>query len=111
MTSPEPATPPQPSLAHLRELIAAVAAGRVGVGQLIANFRPMHEAVERQGRPAYASKEEARLIWDVLWVLEFYSPNPAAEATPREWHDEQAVLAEVQRVAQRLQELAADAAG
>ncbi len=97
--------PADPGLAQLRWLIERVADGRLPVARLLGAFRGLHEAIERQGRPAYRSKEEARLIWDVLWALEFYSPDPAREPNPAEWNDADAVLAEVQRVGRRLGEL------
>ena len=62
---------------------------------LIGNFRNLYEGVEQLGRPSYRSKEEARLIWDILWVLEFYSPDPGRESNPSEWNNDAAVLAEV----------------
>ena len=108
---PDPASalpaglPAEPGIVQLRWLIAHVAAGQLPVTALLNAFRGLHEAIERQGRPAYRSKEEARLIWDVLWALEFYSPDPAREANPAEWNDAAAVLAEVQRVGRRLREL------
>jgi hypothetical protein len=97
--------PPEPGVAQLRSLIEAVAAGSEPVERLIADFGPLHEAIERRGRPDYGSREEARLIWDVLWILQFYSPDPAAEANPREWHGAEVVAAEVRRVAERLRHL------
>src|SRR5262245_32301981 len=105
MLPPQPGSPTPPSLTELRTLIENVAAGRQPVTDLVGRFRGLHEAIERQGRPGYRSKEEARLIWDVLWALEFYSPDPAREANPAEWNDAAAILAEVQRVGRRLQEL------
>lgn len=100
------APPPAASgIDQLRHLIAQVTAGRAPIAELLGRFRGLHEAIEREGRPAYRSKEEARLIWDVLWALEFYSPDPAREANPAEWNDAEAVLAEVQRVGRRLREL------
>ena len=103
--------PAEPGLGQLRWLIAAVAEGRRPVSELIQDFRGLHEAIERGGRPQYRSKDEARLIWDVLWALEFYSPDPSREANPREWNDAEAVRAEVQRVHQGLLTLSADAPG
>ena len=61
--------------------------------------------MEHAGRPAYRSKDEARLIWDVLWALEFYSPDPAREPNPAEWNDAEAILAEVRRVNDHLRAL------
>lgn len=107
MLPPQADRPAQPAsgIDQLRRLIEAVAAGQAPIADLLGAFRGLHEAIERQGRPAYRSKEEARLIWDVLWALEFYSPDPAREANPAEWNDAAAVLAEVQRVGRRLREL------
>ncbi len=99
------AMPAETGLDQLLWLIHSVAEGRLAVEALLANFRSVHEAIERQGRPQYRSKEEARLIWDVLWALEFYSPHPAREANPAEWNDAAGVLAEVRRVSQHLKEL------
>ena len=108
-SAPPPGAQPVPdspgSLAELRQLIAQAAGGAVPVQTLISNFRRLHESIERSGRPAYRSKDEARLIWDVLWALEFYSPDPSRQANPAEWTDEAAILAEVQRVNERLQAL------
>jgi hypothetical protein len=97
--------PPEPGAPQLRWLIERVAAGEVPVDALIAHFRALHEKMERAGRPAYRSKEEARLIWDVLWALEFFSPNPAREPNPAEWNDAEAILAEVRRVNDHLRAL------
>jgi hypothetical protein len=97
--------PAEPGLHQLRWLIDAVADGRLPVHDLIGHFRGLHEAIERRGRPQYRSKEEARLLWDVLWALEFYSPEPAREANPYEWNDADAILAEVRRVSRRLQDV------
>jgi hypothetical protein len=108
MTTDEPRAelltglPPETGVAQLRWLIQRVAAGELPVQALIANFRSLYESVERMGRPQYRSKEEARLIWDVLWVLEFYSPDPARESDPSEWNSAASVLEVVQDAAQRL---------
>lgn len=106
MTHPlPPGLPSEPGVHQLRWLIDRVAAGEVGVDDLIAHFRRLHEALEHTGRPGYQSKDEARLIWDMLWALEFYSPDPAQEANPAEWNDAAALLAEAQRVSERLRAL------
>jgi hypothetical protein len=97
--------PKETGIPQLRWLIEHVADGHLPVEELIRQFRPIHEAIERQGRPHYTSTEEAHLIWDVLWALEFYSPAPSKEDNPREWHGVGVVLAEVQRAAKRLKEL------
>ncbi|MEP7358997.1 MAG: hypothetical protein ABI847_17235 [Anaerolineales bacterium] len=92
-------------MAGLRHLIAQVAGGTLPVQALITSFRRLHESIERTGQPVYRSKEEARLIWDLLWALEFYSPDPGRQANPAEWNDDAAILEEVQRVNERLQAL------
>ena len=98
-------TGPDAGVAGLRRLIAQVAGGALPVQTLIRAFPRLYEAVERAGRPAYRSKDEARLIWDILWALEFYSPDPRRQANPAEWNDDAAILEEVQRVNERLQAL------
>jgi hypothetical protein len=102
------ALPPDLGVPQLVWLIEQVDADRLPVEELIRTFRDTHEAIERLGRPKYRSKEEARLIWDILWMLEFYSQNPSQEENPSEWHDADDVLAEVKRVAKRLKELDLD---
>jgi hypothetical protein len=100
-----PGLPPEKGIAQLRWLIERVAAGQLPLAALIANFRDLHEAIERLGRPQYHSKDEARLIWDVLWVLEFYSPAPERESEPSDWNSAADVLAVVQDAARRLESL------
>ncbi len=103
--NPLAAMPSETGVDQLVWLIHSVADGRLPVEELLANFRSVHEAIERQGRPQYHSKDEARLIWDVLWALEFYSPDPARQANPAEWNDAAGVLAEVRRASQHLKDL------
>jgi len=98
-----PGLPPEKGIGQLRWLIERVAAGDLPVEALIGNFRTLYEAIERSGRPQYRSKEEARLIWDVLWVLEFHSPDPARENDPSDWNSAADVLDVVQDAARRLQ--------
>ena len=93
---------PHGGIAELRWLIQQTAAGAVPVDELIASFRTVYEGDDRH---QYRSKEEARLIWDVLWALEFYSPDPNGERDPSEWNDAPAVLATVQEAARRLSQL------
>ena len=106
---PVPASQPGPDaaggLGGLRQIIAQVAGGALPVQTLIGTFPRLHEAIERAGRPFYRSKDEARLIWDILWALEFYSPDPSRQPNPAEWNDAAAILEEVQRVNERLQAL------
>ncbi len=89
----------EPGVAPLRRLIQDAAAGRLALAEFVPAFRAAYEQVDR---PVYRSKEEARLIWDVLWALEFYSPDPSREERPGAWNDSKAVLNEIRRVAQRL---------
>jgi hypothetical protein len=109
VTEPSAASPsaplPEAGVAQLRRLIERVASGQAPVEKLIASFQGLYEAAEQAGRIQYHSKEEARLIWDVLWMLEFYSPDPNRETDPSEWNSAADVLAEVQRVARRFQDL------
>ena len=93
------------SVDRLLALIEQAAGGGVAPEAFVHELRQAHEAVERAGRPAYRSKAEARLIWDMLWAIEFYSPDPSRELNPDEWNDGAAILAEARRVAGRLQEL------
>ena len=102
---PLPGLPPEKGIGQLRWLIQRAAAGNLPIQALIGNFRNLYEGVEQLGRPQYRSKEEARLIWDVLWVLEFYSPDPARESDPSEWNSAAVVLAVVQDAARRLEAL------
>ena len=101
--APLPGLPPETGIAQLRWLIQRVAAGDLPVQALIDHFRALYEAIERRGRPQYRSKDEARLIWDVLWVLEFYSPDPAREREPGEWNSATTVLEVVRDAARRLE--------
>ena len=103
--TPLPGLPAGPDTAQLLWLIERVSAGDLPVGALISNFRLLYEGIEREGRPRYRSKEEARLVWDVLWVLEFYSPDPSRESDPSEWNDTTTVLNVVAAAARRLREL------
>ena len=95
--------PPELGIAQLRWLIQRAAAGELPVQALIDHFRVVYEGIERAGRPQYRSKDEARLIWDVLWVLEFYSPNPERENDPSEWNSAATVLEVVRDAARRLE--------
>lgn len=96
--------PAETGVGQLRWMVTRVADGRLPVDELIANFRALHESIEKAGRPEYQSKEEARLIWDVLWALEFYSPDRMNEKHPFEWNDASDVLEVVKRVATELKD-------
>ena len=98
--------PPNPGIAQLRWYVAQTAAGLVTIDELLADFRALHETTERVGRTQFASPAEARAIWDVLWAVEFCSPEAAPQAEPPEhpedWYSPAQVLAIVQRAAARL---------
>lgn len=97
--------PAEIGVSQLRWMIEGVAEGRLPVGELITHFRAIHENIEQTGRPEYKSKEEARLVWDVLWALEFYSPDRMREKHPFEWNDASDVLEVVKRVATELKDV------
>jgi hypothetical protein len=101
--APKPTAPlPSNSSAPLRALIVSAAEGHLGLDAFISALHAARVQAEQAGPIRYRSKEEARLIWDMLWALEFYSPDPAQEAHPEEWNDARAITAEIQRVALRL---------
>jgi len=97
--------PAEVGVPQLRWLIDQVANGNLPVEELIQSFRGIHEAIEHSGGPQYTSKAEARLIWDLLWALEFYAPDRKKAGTPEEWNDAVDVLVEVKRVAKHLKDL------
>ncbi len=97
--------PPPPGVDQLVWLIRAADTGEVQPEAFIKSFRAAYEAIEAIGRVGYASKEQARLIWDVLWSLEYYSPDPSKEARPDDWNSLETVLKTVHRTAQKLSEL------
>ena len=106
---PQPtAFPASPSSAPLRALIQSAAEGHLALETFISSLHAARVQAELAGPIRYRSKEEARLIWDLLWALEFYSPAPALEARPEEWNDGRAIMAEILRVGQRLAQLEAE---
>ncbi len=88
-------------------LIHAAAANEIAPQDFMANFRKVHEQIENEGRPRYESQEQARLIWDVLWDVEFYE-NPSAriddiaEAAPKPLEE---IMQLVKKTSVRLKEL------
>jgi hypothetical protein len=97
--------PSQTSVDQLVWLIRAAANEVITAADFVKAFRDVHEAIESTSRIRYASKEQARLIWDVLWDLEYYSPDPAHEENPEEWHTLEVVMKTVKRVGPKLAEL------
>lgn len=89
-------------------LIHAAAANEIAPQDFMANFRKVHEQIENEGRPRYESQEQARLIWDVLWEVEFYE-NPSAriddiaDPTPKPLEE---IMQLVKKTSGRLKELA-----
>jgi hypothetical protein len=97
--------PSQLGVDQLVWLIRAAASGGMEPQDFVTSFRDVHEALEASGRVQYLSKEQARLIWDVLWELEFYSPDPSREKTPEDWNSIEMVMKTVERVAGKLASL------
>src|SRR3990172_4986211 len=88
--------------AQLRWFILQTAKGVLSIQELLADFRTLHEAIERAGPPEYASREEAKAIWDVLWAVEFCSPDISKEENPEDWYTPAEVLMVVKRAAEKL---------
>jgi hypothetical protein len=97
--------PTEPDVNQLIWLIRATDAGEVEPEEFIKAFRDVHEAIEAKGQMGYASPAQGQLIWDVLWDLEYYSPDPSKEARPSDWRSQDDVMKTVKRVAQKLAQL------
>lgn len=95
--------PPETGVSQLRWYILQTAEGRLNIHEFLADFRKLHEAIERAGPPEYTSREEAQAIWDVLWAVEFCSPDITREENPEDWYIPEEVLAVVRRAAKQLQ--------
>jgi hypothetical protein len=103
-TDPRFATyPAQPGVEQLRWYIRQAAAGVLTIREFMADFRAVHEASERAGRSDYASQEEGRAIWDVLWAVEFCSVDVSKENNPADWIIPEEVLAVVKRAVDKLE--------
>jgi len=89
--------------AQLRWFILQTAKGVLSIQELLADFRSLHEAIERAGAPEYASPQEAKAIWDVLWAVEFCSPDISKEENPEDWYIPEEVLTIVRRSAEKLE--------
>jgi hypothetical protein len=98
--------PLEPGVTQLRWYIQHTADGVLNIREFLQDFRRLHESVERHGPPAYASPEEARAIWDVLWAVEFCSPDASEKDNPEDWYIPEEVLLIVQRAAKHLQPIA-----
>lgn len=94
--------PTEIGVAQLRWYIRQVAAGVLTVDEFLAEVRQVHEAVEKLGQPQYATPEEARAIWDVLWAVEFCSKDIGAEENPEDWYIPAEVLVIVKRALDKL---------
>lgn len=94
--------PSQPGLDQLRWYIRYTAAGQLTIHEFLQDFRRLHEEAERIGPPSYASPEEARAIWDVLWAVEFCAPQATKIENPEDWYIPEEVLVIVQRAAKVL---------
>jgi len=94
--------PTETGVSQLRWYINQAAAGALTIQEFLADFRTIHEAIEKIGDPDYASREEARAIWDVLWAVEFCSADISKEENPNDWYSPEEVLAVVKRAAEKL---------
>jgi len=94
--------PTEPGIGQLRWYITQTAAGALTIQEFLADFRALHEAIEKIGHPDYTSKDEARAIWDVLWAVEFCSPDVSKEENPDDWYNPEEVLVVVKRTAEKL---------
>ena len=97
---------PRASTQELVRLIREAAAGRLPAAEFIQAFGAEHDALERAGGARYASPEQARLIWDVLWAVAFYAPNLSQAEDLEAALPAEAVMLIVRRVADKLASLA-----
>ncbi|MBL8046532.1 MAG: hypothetical protein JNL09_08325 [Anaerolineales bacterium] len=96
--------PPEPGIEQLRWYIRQTAEGKITIHEFIAQFRKVHEAAEQAGRVQFATPEEARAVWDVLWAVEFSATDLSQKENPEDWQIPEEVLVVVQRVAKHLAE-------
>ena len=94
--------PAQPGVGQLRWYITQTANGVLTIHEFLQDFRQLHERVEQAGSPEYASQEEARAVWDVLWAVEFCSRDISKEENPEDWYIPEEVLTVVKRAAKAL---------
>ncbi|MCS6909202.1 MAG: hypothetical protein NZM11_01330 [Anaerolineales bacterium] len=91
--------PSEPGIQQLRWYIRQAAAGTLPIDEFLRDFRRAHEDAERAGNLTYASDEESRAVWDVLWAMEFAAAN---RMPPGEGYSSAEVLAVVRRAAKHL---------
>lgn len=99
--------PAETGVEQLKWYIYHTASGAISIQDLIADFRVLHETIERQGPPEYASYDEGRAIWDVLWAVEFCSADITQEENPEDWYIPEEVLMIVKKAAEMLHQSAA----
>ena len=97
--------PSDTNVNQLRWYILQTARGILSIQEFLKDFRDLHEAVERAGSPEYATPDEARAIWDVLWAVEFCSLDVSKEDNPEDWYIPEEVLAVVRRAAEKVRSL------
>lgn len=95
--------PATTQVGQLRWYIRQAASGTLTIHEFLEDFRKVHEAIERAGPPEYASRDEAKAIWDVLWAVEFCSLDISREENPEDWYIPEEVLAVVKRAAAKLE--------
>ena len=95
--------PANPDVGQLRWYIQQTARGTLTIQEFLEDFRKVHEAIERAGPPEYASRDEAKAIWDVLWAVEFCSLDISKEENPEDWYIPEEVMAVVKRAATKLE--------
>jgi hypothetical protein len=96
--------PAAPGAAQLRWYILQTASGALDIQDLLADLRPLHEHLEQQGPVQFASADEGRAVWDVLWAVEFFRESAPQEEHPEDWYTAEQVLEIVKRAATHLAE-------
>lgn len=94
--------PTTPGAAQLRWYILQTASGALDIHDLLADLRALHERLEKQGPVQFASIDEGRAIWDVLWAVEFCREDAAQDEHPEDWNTPAQVLEIVKRAAAHL---------
>ena len=94
-----------PDADSLIALIHRAATGEMPLEAFITEFKETHESLEREGRVRYATREQAQLVWNVLWTLEFYDEEATPDNADGYTHGPDDVVREVKRVSERLRAL------